>query len=234
MMTAQTASLDLLHLFPMATVPSSAPAAGDPVSTSADDRARAEEEEVKALFADARKGDSHATDALCRQMRPRLYRVAMSYVKDPDEADDIAQEALVRALTKTFLFLGKGSVTGWMTRIAQNLSKNRLRDKRRRGEILHDADETSLAARGAQPSHLKAPDALLEEQQRRALLETAMATLTDRQAEVVRLRLTGQLSFEEIGTALSMKTANARVTFHQAKGKLLKAMAPLAAKGEPS
>ena len=35
---------------------------------------------------------------------------------------------------------------------------------------------------------------------------------------------------EEIGDALHMKTANARVTFHQAKGKLLKAMAPIAAK----
>jgi RNA polymerase sigma-70 factor (ECF subfamily) len=176
---------------------------------------------VRALFDRARAGDDAALDELCRLVRPRLFRVALSVLRDPDDADDVAQEALVRAITRRFLFLGTGSVGGWMCRIALNLAKNRRRDARRRGEILHDATPADLATRGARPSSAPPPaDALLEERQQRARLLAAVEALPERQRDVVRLRAVGGLDFAAVAATLGISEPNARMSFAHAKKKL--------------
>jgi RNA polymerase sigma-70 factor (ECF subfamily) len=176
--------------------------------------------DLEALFARARGGDGDALEVLCREMRPKLYRAAFALLRDADEADDIAQDALVRAVTRKFLFLGRGSVTGWMVKIAVNLAKNRLRDKKRRREIVHDASEHELAARGAAPSAGAPADARVTSRESGERFEALLAGLSERQRQVVELRVVGELSFAEIGSALGIKEANARVTFHQAKKRL--------------
>lgn len=191
----------------------SAPAPSLPVVAAAD--------ELRALFDKARDGDDRALTALCVEMRPRLYRVAYSIVRDRDEADDLAQEALIRAVTKRFLFLGRGSVSGWMTRIVANLAKNRLRDGRRRREIMQEALPDEKAARGAQASAARAPDEMAEENQARAKLVAAMLELPERQRDVVRLHVIAALDFGDVAEALGMTEANARVTFSHAKKKLM-------------
>jgi len=125
----------------------------DPASDLASD------DVLRGLFDRARGGDDRALDQLCRLMRPRLYRAAWSVLRDADDADDVAQEALVRAVTKRFLFLGSGSVGGWMTRIALNLAKNRRRDHGRRGDIVKAALPAELVARGALADDVARPDA---------------------------------------------------------------------------
>ena len=89
-----------------------------------------------------------------------LYAQADQFTHDAHAAHDVAQEALVRAVTRRLLFLGTGSVAGWMTRIAVNLAKNRRRDHqphrrtacrpasalrgRRRGEVAVHSGKRSL------------------------------------------------------------------------------------------
>lgn len=187
----------------------------DEVVVADDDRA------LRALFDRARDGDAAALESLCRAMRPRLFRVAVSVLRDADEADDVAQEALVRAVTRRFLFLGTGSVGGWMTRIALNLAKNRRRDRRRRHEIVADAPQSDLDARGATAGAVPRPDVHLEQSELRRRLFDAMEQLPDRQRDVVRLRAVGGLDFAGVGQALGITEANARVTFAQAKKRLL-------------
>lgn len=179
---------------------------------------------LRALFDEARNGDERALTELCREMRPRLYRVAFSIVRDRDEADDLAQEALIRAVTRRFLFLGRGSVAGWMTRIASNLAKNRLRDGKRRREIMEEATPDEKAARGALAHAARAPDAVADENQTRARLVAAMERLPARQRDVVRLHVIASLDFGEVAEALGITEANARVTFSNAKKKLMESM----------
>ncbi len=193
----------------------------DPPAAAGDDARAREELEVRALFDRARDGDNAALDALCRRMRPRLYRAAWSIVRDADEADDVAQEALVRAITKRFLFLGRGSVTGWMTRIAMNLAKNRRRDHKRRHEIMDDAMPAELVARGALASDGVAADDALIDAADKARLDAAVNTLSERQRDVVRLRAVVGLDFRAIGETVGITEENARVTFSQAKKRLL-------------
>jgi len=180
---------------------------------------------LRALFDRARSdGDAAALEQLCHAMRPRLYRAAWSILHDRDEAEDIAQEALIRAVTRRFLFLGKGSVAGWMTRIAANLAKNRLRDGKRRREIMETATPEEKAARGAEAHHAPAPDAVAADNQVRARLLQAVEALPERQRDVVRLHAIAQLDFADVADALGMTEANARVTFSHAKKKLVAAL----------
>ncbi len=182
--------------------------------------ATAVEDGLRALFDRARDGDSAALDQLCRVMRPRLYRSAWAILRDADEADDVAQEALVRAVTRRFLFLGTGSVGGWMTRIAVNLAKNRRRDHKRRGEITDGALPEELVARGALAADAVAADVAFIDALDRTRLLDAVASLSERQRDVVRLRAIADLDFKAVGETLGISEENARVTFSQAKKKL--------------
>lgn len=176
---------------------------------------------LRQLFDAARDGDRRALDELCRQMRPRLYRAAWSVVRDRDDADDVAQEAIVRAMTRRWLFLGTGSVGGWMTRIALNLAKNKRRDHRRRREIVDDAHPAELTARGAMAEAGVSADAAMIAATEHSQLEAALARLAPRQQEVVRLRAIGGLDFRAIAETVGISEENARVTFSQAKKKLV-------------
>lgn len=194
-----------------------------PLPAAAD---RAGDELLRSLFDRARGGDDRALDELCRLMRPRLYRTAWSVLRDADDADDVAQEALVRAVTKRFLFLGSGSVGGWMTRIALNLAKNRRRDQGRRGQIVQEALPAELVARGALADDVARPDDTVIAALDRARLEAAVAELSERQRDVVRLRAIVGLDFKAVGETLGITEENARVTFSQAKKKLTTRLSP--------
>jgi RNA polymerase sigma-70 factor (ECF subfamily) len=176
---------------------------------------------LRGLFDRARGGDGAALERLCRQMRPRLFRVAHAVLRDVDEADDVAQEALVRAVTRRFLFLGTGSVGGWMTRIALNLAKNRRRDRRRREEIVVTAPVSDLSARGALAQGPLLPDRVLEDAEERLRLRRAVEALPERQRDVVRLRAVAGLEFAAVAATLEISEANARVTFAAARKRLL-------------
>jgi RNA polymerase sigma factor (sigma-70 family) len=176
---------------------------------------------LRALFDRARSGDAVALDALCRTVRPRLFRVAHAVLHDAAAADDVAQEALVRAVTRPFLFLGTGTVGGWMTRIALNLAKNRRRDARRRGEILAEAVVDDLVARGARPGGtVPAADERLVAEEQRARLRQALHELPERQRDVVELRAVAGLEFAVVARTLGITESNARMAFANAKKKL--------------
>ncbi|OGQ18191.1 MAG: hypothetical protein A2138_15215 [Deltaproteobacteria bacterium RBG_16_71_12] len=188
---------------------------------------------LRPLFDAARAGDATALELLCVQMRPRLYRTAWAVLKGSDEADDVAQDALVRAVTRRFLFLGKGSVAGWMTRIALNLAKNRLRDGRRRRQILDDASPAERAARGAAPAAPTDADQLAAEAEARRRLAAAVAALPERQREVVALHISAGLDWSDVALALGITEANARMTYSNAKKKLLATLGAAATSEEP-
>jgi RNA polymerase sigma-70 factor (ECF subfamily) len=78
------------------------------------------------------QGERLAEDELYRRYAARVYTLCRRYVGDDDEAKDLMQESLIRALDKisTFEYLGKGSLYGWISRIAINKALNQIRRKR--------------------------------------------------------------------------------------------------------
>jgi RNA polymerase sigma-70 factor (ECF subfamily) len=170
--------------------------------------------DLETLFSLAKEGDRQAMIALCEQTRPLMYRAAYSILRNPHDADDIAQEALVRALKKMRLFKGLGSLEGWLAKIAFNLAKNHIRSRvRKRESTLLDHDD--FVQEGL------SPEERLETEAQKKRLYACIADLPAKQQEVVKLRLIGQLTFIEISEVLKIKESNAKVHFSQAKQKLV-------------
>lgn len=213
---------------PSAALAPPAAEAGSAVAVSGDDA------QLKLWWESARQGDERALGALCKALRPRLFRVAFSVLKNSDDADDVAQAALVKLfaersavdfVTKRFMLLGVQSVSAFATTTALNLAKNRRRDHRRRGEIVNDAAESDLVARGARAADAKSAFDVALERATRARLHAAVSSLPERQRDVVELRAIAGLEFKEVARLLSISEANARMAFSLAKKKLEAALA---------
>ncbi len=185
--------------------------------------------QLKVWWEAARQGDERALSALCKALRPRLFRVAFSVLKSSDDADDVAQAALVKIVTKRFVLFGVQSVSAFATTTALNLAKNRRRDHKRRGEIVNDAAQSDLVARGARAADAKSAFDVVDERATRARLHAAVAALPERQRDVVELRAIAGLEFKEVGRLLSISEANARMAFSLAKKKLEAALADASA-----
>lgn len=176
-----------------------------------------EEARWETWFREARAGDAHAARELALAARPMLTRVAYAFLRHPDDADDVAQEALVRALTRAFVFRGGRSAQAFLLRTVANLARNRLRDQKRRNALLARAEHEGQLPLPAVPADPATP---LAEVQQRAQIEGLLAQLGERQQAVLRLRIFGELPFADVARLLGMTEANARVTYANARQRL--------------
>jgi RNA polymerase sigma-70 factor, ECF subfamily len=82
------------------------------------------------LVAAACAGDGDAFNAIMKRYNQRLYRVARAIVRDDGEAEDVLQEAYLRAFTALPKFRGEASLATWLTRITLNEALGSVRRRR--------------------------------------------------------------------------------------------------------
>jgi RNA polymerase sigma factor (sigma-70 family) len=143
-------------------------------------------------------GDPDAARLLAQRLVPRLVGYAGRMLSDRAEAEDIAQEAMLRLWKLAPDWRpGEAKVSTWVYRVAGNLCTDRLRArKRRRAEALDDVAEPESGAASVV--------SVLIEADRMAALAAALATLPDRQREAVVLRHIEGLSNPEIAEILQI------------------------------
>lgn len=158
-----------------------------------------------------RKGDGRAFDGLVRKYQRPIYYLALRYVKDPDDAKDVAQRAFVRAYQALDGFRGGSSFRTWLYKIAVNLSLNHIRDHAREkpAEIREDA----LVADAVGTARLA------DAEDRRRLL-AALDSLPPKQRLVVELRVFEDLPFKEVAEIAECSENAAKVNFHHAVKRL--------------
>lgn len=141
------------------------------------------------LFAN---GDPHAARSLTARLGPRAYAVAMRVLGDRDEAEDVAQEAMMRLWKVAPDWRpGEAQVSTWVYRVAMNLCLDRKRRGARAGlDRLDDVPEPPDPALGAPEQ--------MQEGARAEALQAALMTLPDRQRQAVVLRHIEELSNPEI------------------------------------
>ncbi|ESQ88647.1 RNA polymerase sigma24 factor [Asticcacaulis sp. AC460] len=131
------------------------------------------------------KGDTSAVSTLVSRKLPRLLSLARRMLGDPVEAEDVAQETLVRTWKQARDWVpGKARIDTWMHRVALNLCYDRLR--RRRDQVSTDDVEIVDTAAG--------PGAALERAQNAASLQTALKALPERQRVAITLCYYQELS----------------------------------------
>ena len=146
-------------------------------------------------------GDPDAARLLSQRIVPRMLGVATRLLADRAEAEDVAQEAMVRLWRVAPDWRpGEAQVSTWMYRVVSNLCIDRQRSRSRRpGVGLDDAPEVADGARSAV--------AVMIEADRMAALDAALAQLPGRQRQAVVLRHIEGLTNPEIATVMDVGVA---------------------------
>jgi RNA polymerase sigma-70 factor (ECF subfamily) len=163
-------------------------------------------------------GDREALAPLMERHYRRLYGIALSYLRHPDDALDVVQETFVKAFQKADRWDGSTEAGPWLSRVAVNQSIDRWRRRKRR-----QATFTPLAE-GDHDDALAAtdpdPDDTVLGREMRDHLAVALEGLPERQRAVVVLRHYQEMSLEEIAQALGMRLGTVKSTLHRALGRM--------------
>jgi RNA polymerase sigma-70 factor (ECF subfamily) len=171
------------------------------------------------LIARARQGDLRAFEEIVRLYQRRVYGVALRIVRAHDVADDVAQEAFVRAWRSLDRFELGRPFGPWVCRIAANLAVNHVRSPRAREEGLPEGH-------GETPAGDPGPLGAVLDAEARRVLDEAVATLPAEQRAVFVLRAVEEMSYAEIAEALGISPGTVMSRLFRARERLAKALAP--------
>ena len=166
------------------------------------------------LLARLRRGEPRAFEDLVIRYQHAVYGVALRMLGTRAEAEDVAQEAFLRAYRAVAGFRGEAKLSTWLYAIASRLCLNRLASADRR-RTRHGDDLLAGVADGA-PDPVDTVDA----RERDAALHRAIAELSDERRMVVVLADLEGLSYEEIAEALTLPVGTVRSRLHRARMEL--------------
>lgn len=173
-----------------------------------------EQEEVRdrdaleKLLVQIAAGDQEALAQLYGRARGAVYALALSYVKNAHDAQDITQDTFVQIWDNAPQYRPKGSPMGWILTIARNLALMKLRRLQRHGEL----DEEQWNAIPADAPGVSPED--------RLLLQNALAALEEQERRIVVLHAVTGLKHREIAALLELPLATVLSKYHRALKKL--------------
>lgn len=163
-----------------------------------------------------RAGDYAALEALLREHQAALYRLAVSMLDDPTEADEALQDAFVAAVRRLDTYRGESSFGTWLYAITLNVCRSRLRKHRARERLLQ-AVQTFLHMNGQPEPHPE--DAVIQHEADAALWQ-AIQKLDDRHREVVILRYYHELRLKDIAQIAGVSERAVRDRLHAAHERM--------------
>jgi RNA polymerase sigma-70 factor (ECF subfamily) len=161
-----------------------------------------------------RAGDAPAFEELVMTYQHRVFGVALRMLGNRAEAEDVAQEAFVRAHRALGAFRGDAKLSTWLYAITSRLCLNRLASGERR--MARQGEDALLRLCDAGPR----PDAALERRELETALGRAIAELPEDRRIVVVLRDIEGLSYEEIAQVLELELGTVRSRLHRARAEL--------------
>ncbi|RWO27842.1 MAG: RNA polymerase sigma factor [Mesorhizobium sp.] len=168
----------------------------------------------------AREGGAFHT--IIKMHNQRLYRIARSVVRNDSEAEDIVQEAYVRAFAQLGDFRGESSFATWLSRIVINEALGRLR-KRRRTVAMPQNLQAEIIKFPLNPSD--DPERMMAQRQILELVERATDRLPDVYRTVFVARVIEGLSIDETAELLDVRPETVNTRLHRARALVRKALA---------
>jgi RNA polymerase sigma-70 factor (ECF subfamily) len=158
-------------------------------------------------------GEPELFELLMRRHNQRLFRVVRGVVDDDSEAEDVLQDAWVRAFEHLATFRGEAAFSTWLIRIALHEAWARTR-RGRRFVALDPEREAAIATTATEPEAAAASGEL------RTALERAVAALRPHERTVFLLREVEGLTTAETADALELSESAVKVRLHRAKARL--------------
>lgn len=177
------------------------------------------EESDLSLVQRAQRGESGAFDALVRRYQHKVVKLVMRYVRNPTEAEDIAQDAFIKAYRALSRFRGDSAFYTWLYRIAINTAKNSLAARVRNPVQLDssgsgDEDRPGLEERMIDTA---TPEALALTEEIRATVSAAIDRLPEDLRTAIMLRELEGLSYEEIAKTMDCPVGTVRSRIFRAR-----------------
>ena len=180
------------------------------------------------LMKQCQQGDMEAFDLIVRRNQVSLVNFIARFLRDPDTAEDLAQETFVRMFKAIKRYKsGTAKFSTWMYHIASNLCKNELRNRGRRGRFFVDSvtTESSLGLEPTEddliataPAHVSLqPSNQLERKEREHAVQSAISELPDRYRLPLILRDLQELSYEEISKILTLPLGTTKSRINRAR-----------------
>jgi RNA polymerase sigma-70 factor (ECF subfamily) len=165
------------------------------------------------------RGDKGAFDALVLKYQHKLVKLVMRYVRNPAEAEDIAQEAFIKAYRALPQFRGDSAFYTWLYRIAINTAKNAV-VSRDRSPIEYDLDRNNTEESYDMQGRMKdseTPEGLVLTDEIRTTVNAAIDSLPEDLRTAIVLRELEGLSYEEIAAAMDCPVGTVRSRIFRAR-----------------
>jgi RNA polymerase sigma-70 factor, ECF subfamily len=178
-----------------------------------------------ALVQRARDGDYEAFEQLFDRHRQLVYRFAYQMVHKRDDAEDIVQEAFVRAYQNLHKYRDEAKFTTWLLRIVTNLCTDQARMSTRRQAL----EQQEAAGSLTWMTSIEGPDPIanLEQDRRVAALRKALNALPAHHRSVIILRDLEERDYSEIAEVLNCTVGGAKLRVLRARRALRDRIAPL-------
>ena len=185
---------------------------------------RTEAEIIAAILA----GDTQLYHELVRPYERSVYMMALSFMKNEADAEDVAQEAFIKAFRNLSTFRGDAKFSTWLISITLNEARSRLRRQNvvRMQSLDEPPDDDGVISPALLRDWREIPSETVEREEVRTLIKNAVETLPEIYRQVFLLRDVEELDVSETAQALSISIANVKVRLHRARIMLQKELAP--------
>ncbi len=175
-----------------------------------------------------KEGNKKAFDKLVIKYQKRIIQLVSRYVRDTSEAEDVAQEAFIKAYKALPNFRGESAFYTWIYRIAVNTAKNYLvaRARRSSGNEVDVADAENYEG-AFRLKEIDTPEHLLLSDELRTTIQQAIESLPDELKKAIRYRELDGMSYEEIATKMKCPVGTVRSRIFRAREAVDKILEPL-------
>jgi RNA polymerase sigma-70 factor (ECF subfamily) len=164
------------------------------------------------------QNDSRAFTLLVLRYQHKVLGLISRFVKDPHEAEDVAQEAFLKAYRALPSFRGESAFYTWLYRIAVNTAKNYLVSRGRRPPSTDvDMDDAELIDDTSTLRDVETPDATMEKEDLQRIINKAIANLPEELRTAFTLREFSGLSYEDITEIMDCPVGTVRSRIFRAR-----------------
>lgn len=186
------------------------------------ERARVEGWSDEEIVGRVREGETALYEIIVRRYNQRLYRVARAILRDDSEAEDVMQDAYVRAFQHLDQFEGRAPFSTWLTRIAVHEALARLRVRQRAQPFDEQGENGEIVMAISE----KSPDPEQETSRLEVarLLEEELLHLPEQYRAVLMLRDVEGLSTAETAVTLGLTEENVKVRLHRGRSMMRRSL----------
>lgn len=161
------------------------------------------------LVKKAKRGDADAFSVLVRRHQHRVYGLAYRYMRNPDRADDMAQEAFLKGFRLLKGFRGDCSFSTWMYRVTSSVCLTEIARRKRRGEVqLEEYHQDGLHAKDRTANDTD------------ELIRKCVTRLPERYATIVTMYYLEEMPYEEIAAAMEIPLGTLKTWMFRARKEL--------------